>query len=88
MDLVAEARAELLSKTREQIERETAFKWAARAVAAYELWVRGDREMYHDAVCYIGEALEHAVFADETGQTVQDVRDWVHRYVPRGALGG
>ena len=53
MDLVDEARAELLSKTREQIERETAFKWAARAVAAYQLWHEGrSPEMFRDFGTY------------------------------------
>lgn len=85
--MLAEARIELASKSLKQIELETAFKWAARALAAYELWVGGDRAMFHDAVTYLGEALEHAVFADETGATVQAIRDWVHQYVPRGILG-
>jgi hypothetical protein len=42
--------------------------------------------MYHDAICYVGEAFEHSVFADETGETLQAVRAWVHQYIPRGVL--
>jgi hypothetical protein len=86
MGLLEEARLEVSQKTLKEIERETAWKWAARAVAAYELWVGGNRAMYHDACTYLGEALEHSVFADETGETLQAVRAWVHQYIPRGVL--
>lgn len=84
--LLAEARLEISQKTLKEIELETAWRWAARAVAAYELWAGGNREMYHDAVCYIGEAYEHSVFADETGETLRAVRAWVHQHVPIGVL--
>ena len=86
MGLLEEARLEVSQKTLKEIERETAWKWAARAVAAYERWVGGERAMYHDAICYVGEAFEHSVFADETGETLQAIRAWVHQYIPRGVL--
>jgi hypothetical protein len=87
MDLVAEARAELLSKTREQIERETAFKWAARAVAAYQLWHEGrSPKMFRDFGTYADEACEHAASADETGEALRSVRTWMDTYIPRGVL--
>ncbi len=47
MSLLDEARSELSQKTLKEIERDTAWKWAARAVVAYERWVTGDRGMYH-----------------------------------------
>jgi hypothetical protein len=84
---VDEARAELLRKSREQIEEETAFKWAARAAAAYRLWHEGrSPSMFRDSCTYWDEAQEHAAMADSTGEILQKVRDWFHRYVPRGVL--
>ncbi len=41
MSLLDEARSELSQKTLKEIERDTAWKWAARAVVAYERWVNG-----------------------------------------------
>lgn len=87
-DSIAEARAELQVKSREQVERETAYKWAARAIAAYQLWSggSGDPVFYRDVVIYSEEALEHAAHADETGAALRSVREWMAIYVPRGAL--
>jgi hypothetical protein len=86
-DLLDEARRELSQKTLKDIERDTAWKWAARAVAAYQLGDYGRiPTLYRDCVTYAGEAFEHAVFADETGETLQAVRSWVYHYIPRGVL--
>ena len=89
MDLLADAQRELAQKSRSQIEEETAFKWAARAVAAYRQvrvppyqkarWLR-------DADHYKEEALEHAAMADESGEVLRAVREWMQQYIPRGAL--
>jgi hypothetical protein len=60
------ARAELLAKSSETIEGETAVKWGARALAAWELAAksRADAATYvhwfKEAVVYKHEALEHA----------------------------
>jgi hypothetical protein len=86
MDLLAEASAELLNKSREQIERETAFKWAARAVAAYQLSQGYTSIWARDAVTYADEAVEHAALADSTGEVLRQVREWMYQYIPRGAL--
>lgn len=86
MSLLEEARLELSQKTLKDIERDTAWKWAARAVAAYERWVGGERAMYHDMICFVGEALEHSVFADDTGETLRAVRNWMRQYIPRSVL--
>jgi hypothetical protein len=58
---IEEARRELLSKSKAQIEEETAVKWAARAIAAYSIFAEsGDLEVFADATEYHHEALEHA----------------------------
>jgi hypothetical protein len=85
MSLLEEARLELSQKTLKDIERDTAWKWAARAVAAFQLWnEKGAPELYRDSLTYWGESLEHAVFADETGETVRAVRNWMLQHVPPG----
>jgi hypothetical protein len=79
----SDARHELLQKSRSAIEEETAFKWAARAVAAYRLFVETQsRPWLLDAVDYAHEAVEHAALADRTGQVLQSVREYVHRDIP------
>ena len=86
--LVDEAAREIRQRSRNQIEKDTAFKWAARAIAAYELfrsaphlhrWIR-------DSQTYFDEALEHAALADESGEVLFAVREWMGRYIPHGML--
>lgn len=50
---------ELQQKTLQQIQAETAYKWAYRAWAAYQL------NLVHDVVEYRHEALEHAALCDD-----------------------
>lgn len=71
LDLDA-ARAELRSKSKRDIERETAEKWGARAVAAYELFAATQNlAWYKQGVEYEHEAVEHAAEADpETRRAV------------------
>jgi hypothetical protein len=58
---IEEARRELVSKSKAQIEEETAVKWAARAIAAYSIFEEsGSLEVFADATEYHHEALEHA----------------------------
>lgn len=85
--LLIEARREITQKSRSQIEEETAFKWAARAVAAY-LQSRSvtDPRWLRDAQTYGDEALEHAALADESGEVLRDTRTWMGRYIPIGVL--
>jgi len=62
--LIVEARIELASKSCEQIEHETAARWAARAVAAYEAYVQmGSTYWLASSVSYANEAIEHAASA-------------------------
>ena len=87
MTTVDEARRELFQKTRAEIEEETAFKWAARAVAAYQLSaMQQPNRFLRDAEDYYHEAIEHAALADHSGGVLRRVREWFHQYVPHGAL--
>jgi len=81
MTILDEARVELAHKTRAQIEEETAYKWAARAVAAHERYqqtsqVRWLRDFEH----YLDEAAEHAALADSTGAVLGAVLAWTRQY--------
>ena len=84
MSLLDEARRELAQKTTSQIEYETAWQWAARAVAAYENLqaAHGDHQWLIAHVHFLDEAYEHAALADATGVVLRHVRDWVRQYVP------
>jgi hypothetical protein len=88
MALLDDARRELAEKSRGQIDTETAWKWAARAVAACQLAREAPRpELATALVCdmnyYADEAIEHAALADSTGATLQAVRAWMRQYVTR-----
>jgi hypothetical protein len=86
-DLLVDAKREVLQKPRSQIEQETAFKWAARAVVTYDLF-RSTRlpRWLHDSSEYGHEAIEHAALADESGEVLRAVREWMHRHIPPGAI--
>lgn len=73
VDLEA-ARKELNEKSLEQIQKETAYKWASRALAARELFDQ-DQQFILDYNEYVHEALEHAALVEEDGffQTVKDL---------------
>ena len=61
---VKKAKAELNAKTMQQIQLETAWTWASRAVAAYQLYKeRGDLKWLLEGEAYADEAQEHAAFA-------------------------
>jgi hypothetical protein len=79
-ELLREARIELRTKHRVQVNQESAWRWAALAVAAYELG------QLSDAVDYHHEAVEHAALADHSGLELQAVRNWVSARVPPGVL--
>ena len=79
--LVEASLGELRKKSRSQIDRETAFKWAARSLAALEL---ADQAMspeerlgfYLDAEDYLHEAMEHAATSLDLG-LVEEIRGWL-----------
>jgi hypothetical protein len=82
-ELLEAARAEILEKTHEQIEEETAWRWAARAVACFEAYEDSHEESWASAYeDYRHEAIEHAAFADRDGSVIQSVRAWIKRHAP------
>ena len=83
-----DAQRELSQKSRGQIEEETAFKWAARAAAAYVLFEASPRKQQWllDSAHYFEEACEHAALADDTGAVLYAVRMWLNDHIPRGAF--
>ena len=88
-DLLDDARRELSAKTRAAIEEETAFKWAARALVAYERFEQTQRhretvqyQWLRESEHYLDEAVEHAALADSSGAVLIRVRQWVHRHIP------
>lgn len=84
-----EARQELKSKSYQQIQKETAIKWASRAAASFELCVEAKEEdkLLHWSIGEdtYHEALEHAILADEDGKTAKEVREAVHPYLEKAA---
>jgi hypothetical protein len=58
-DLVEEARREIARKSIDEIQKETAWKWAARAAAAAETG------RHQDAHEYAHEAVEHAGLSED-----------------------
>ena len=79
-ELLREARLEVRSKHRVRINKESAWRWAALAVAACEAG------QFSDAVDYHHEAIEHAALADQSGAELVALRRWVSARVPPGAL--
>lgn len=76
---VAAAKKELSEKTLDQIQRETAWKWASRAAASFENVLEADREkkvsLYMAGAEYLHEAIEHASLVyDGDGALVDDIR--------------
>jgi hypothetical protein len=68
MNQLQNALAELQQKTLRQIQRETAYTWSYRALAAYQLYQRtanakGKMRWLLDSQEYAHEALEHAALA-------------------------
>jgi len=81
-----EARDEIAAKTHRQIEVETAWKWASRAAAAYELvsnegedklaiWSMAE-EFYH-------ESVEHAALSEDDGELIKKIKDAVEPYLEK-----
>lgn len=75
---VEEALKEVTSKTKQEIEIETARKWAARAIACHQLMHQAKK--MHDKLKWADladdfrqEAMEHAAVADDDGVTLADV---------------
>ena len=71
-DHYVEALGELQAMTLKQIQVETAYKWAGRALAAANLG-RG-----HDAIEYAHEALEHAALSGKDN-VLREIREALKR---------
>ncbi len=85
--LVADADRELDAKGRKQLDEETAYKWGARAVAAYRRWeATKDPEWLADAESYYHEGVEHAALSDHDGGVLARFHEWFHQNVPHGVL--
>jgi len=76
---IPSARAEVL-RGKYAIERETAIKWAGRAIAAWKLYMEHPNDLsWRDlAISYSGEAVEHAA-ASGDDELLDDVRDAMRR---------
>ena len=74
--LLLEARGDVASKSRSVINRDSAWRWAALAIAA------SDAGKFTDAVDYFHEAIEHAALSDPSGSELLAVRNWVGMRVP------
>ena len=76
---VESAKKELAEKTLDQIQRETAWKWASRAAASFENVIVADPEkkvsIYMAGAEYLHEAIEHASLVfDGDGALVDEIR--------------
>ena len=83
---IEEAKKELRKKTYDEIQVETAWKWASRAAASFENVLKMDREDKVSAFVvaqeYLHEAVEHASLAEDPS-LVLDVKNEVDAYVYR-----
>lgn len=75
---VAEAKEELSKKSYLEIQKETAWKWASRAAASYELAIEEKdvhRKMaiFHVASEFHHEACEHAALYEDKGKLLAEI---------------
>lgn len=62
------AYVEVTTKSKAQIEKETAYKWGSRAIACFKLYhSTGDMRWFLQGEDHRHEAIEHAAFAEEPG---------------------
>ena len=87
------ALTEVQTKTHVQIERETAYKWASRAIACYILTQQADDQdplrWFLDAEDFRHEAVEHAAMSEDNGATLKRVEGEMmpHRFAAQAVLG-
>ena len=71
----------MLEKEEEEVEIETAYKWASRAIACFQLhaetkltkWLIKGEDYRH-------EALEHAALAKDRGDTLNIIEDEIEKH--------
>ena len=80
---VPAAMKEVQAKSEPQIEVETAYKWASRALACYQLY-RATRDLawFLRAEQYRHEAFEHAAVAGDEGHTLQSIEVTIGKFRP------
>jgi hypothetical protein len=81
---IKEAIEEVKSKDKKTIEKETANKWANRAIACLIIAKENkkDRLKWADlADDFRHEAMEHSALADDDGKTLKEVVDKIATYL-------
>jgi hypothetical protein len=78
---IDEALDEVQNKKEEQIETETAYRWASRSCACYQLHKEtGLIKWLLKAEDYCHEALEHAALAKDNGKTLKIIEAEIKKY--------
>ena len=74
------AKKEVQEKEEEEIEVETAYKWASRAIACFKLHAETKLVMWLiKGEDYRHEALEHAALAKDRGKTLNAIEDEIEK---------
>lgn len=78
---VESALDEVTQKTEQQVEEETAYKWASRAIACYLLYRRTAKvDWLLQGDSYRHEAIEHAALVKDEGQVLRIVMQKMEQY--------
>ncbi len=78
---VESALKEVQEKTEEQVESETAFKWASRCIACFQLYKKTEKlKWYIQALHYRDEALEHAALVKDDGKVLKTVESEMDKF--------
>lgn len=82
---VENATKELETKSMDDIERETALKWGARAAASYDLAGREKTldarfRRFYEGENFRQEALEHASMVGDGAETVGEIKDAIEEH--------
>lgn len=79
VNLLLDAAVEIRTKSHAEIESDTAWKWAARAIIAFEISSQNNSRklyFYQQGEDYLHEAIEHAASASQM-QEISEIRKWV-----------
>lgn len=67
---------EITTKSESQIQIETAYKWASRAIICYRLFSNSrELKLFAQAVDYHHEAIEHAASAEDDCKTLHKIEE-------------
>lgn len=84
--MIAAAQEEITSKSYADIQKETAMKWGARAIAAFQLAISKKDDQKQFVACmlhgeeYFHEAIEHAALVEDGGSTTRAVQAVIEPY--------